>query len=411
MPGGNFLFWAALGYEREVQLLHERQKDLRRTIDKLLTGGDLFRLGVSLVRDALTGIASAQPNQQRKTVPNLLSEPRPSFDSGASAYNWPPAPGKWNDEGRSAEPGELARLFFLLTYEELRIALESLILKARPNPEEKTQIVRAFNELLLFVVRQTWDRAQWADYWLKRVGQVETTDTEPPPKANANLPAFDLSVNSARAYRLPDGSTVLATGATINPVGAFHGLTATGNKAIAGFWGYSGLPLGDLRSLSTQWRNVYGNAGPFAVPPEESKSLTPYFNVLVDFGAGDFRILVMAADGLNDSITSHIGSYTNVANLLTYSWVSTQGVLVVGSPVPGSVPFVSVGASWLENAYRLADLIALRPQAKLVDRFPEDNGFPAGCIMPAVMVCSGDSNNTRKSGKHLVTVAINGATV
>lgn len=410
MSDKDFLFWAGLGLNREMDLLHQKNKRVQQTIDRLILGGDLFRLGVNLVRDALTGIASAEPRDRKSHTPNPLPPKRPVFDSSESKYHWPPSGGNWNADGRADSPGELARAFLMLTYEEPRIVLESLALAKPPDGKAKQQISYAFSELISFIVKQDWNRQVWGEYW-RRIGTVINEIVSPSPGSGASsfTSGSDFSVNAARAYRIPDSSIVMATGGATNPAGAFQG-TAQGNKSIYGLWGFHGMPLGDLKALSVTWRNLHGFTGPFYLPPSDSKSLPPYFNVLVDFG-GFLRVLIMASDGLNPLITNAIGAYSNDSNVLTYSWASIQGVLVVGAPVPGSVPFLSVGGHFLENAYRVSDLMALYPQAKLVDVFPNDNGFPAGCLLPAILVCSGDSNNTERSGKLLKTVQVNGKTL
>lgn len=227
----------------------------------------------------------------------------------------------------------------------------------------------------------------------------------------------DFSVNAAAVDGgFADGSIVLRTGARTNSAGAFHG-GGTGNKSIFGVFGFDGLPMGDLVSVAYTWRNVHGSGGPFFNPPAGPSVLTPYVNVIVDFdplGAHDLRVLVLLDDSLNGLITSVLGSYSNPGglNVLTYAWTSAQDCLIVGS-TPGTIPggvaaHVTVGPAWPERAYRWADLVGANPAAVLVDAFPGDGGLPAGAVIPAILLVSGDSNNTQRSGKRITALSVNG---
>jgi len=138
----------------------------------------------------------------------------------------------------------------------------------------------------------------------------------------------------------------------------------------------------------------------------------------VDFdplGLHDIRLLLLIADSLSGPITAAIGSYSNTANTLTYSWLATQDVLIVASTpgtIPGGVaPHINVGPSWLERSYSFAALVAANPTAVLLDEWPNDGGMPAGVSLPAIVICSGDSGNITKSGKRIHAVVVNGSPV
>jgi hypothetical protein len=227
-----------------------------------------------------------------------------------------------------------------------------------------------------------------------------------------------FSVNAAGVDGLLDGSVVLRTGARVNGAGAFVG-GGTGNKSILGISGFDQLPLGDLESVEYVWSNVDGPGGPFFIPPGGMTVLSPYVNLVVDFdplGLGDIRVLVTNDDSLNAAITAAIGTYVNNgSNVLTYSWDDTMDVLIVNAPptaVPGGVaPNVTVGPLWPENSYSWAALVAANPDAVLVDAYPADGGLPAGAIVPAVLLVSGDSINVTRSGKRLASIKINGVDV
>lgn len=234
-------------------------------------------------------------------------------------------------------------------------------------------------------------------------------------------PTRDFSVNAAAVNGgYSDGSVVLRTGSRTNAAGAYHGGGA-GNKSILGTFGFTGVPISALTSIAYVWTNVTGPGGPFFIPPGGPSVQTPYLNLVVDFdpppaGAGDLRIVVMCDDSLAGAITAAIGTYqNNGSNVLSYAWTAAQDVLIVlapPNPVPGGVaPNVSVGPGWLENSYRWADLVAANPTAVLVDAFPADGGLPAGAVMPAILLVSGDSGNLVKSGKRIQSFNVNGASV
>ena len=240
------------------------------------------------------------------------------------------------------------------------------------------------------------------------------------PAGPAGQCLSDFSVNAAAVDGgFADGSIVLRTGARTNSAGAFHG-GGTGNKSIFGVFGFDGLPMGDLVSVAYTWRNVTGSGGPFFSPPAGPSVLTPYVNVIVDFdplGAHDVRVLVLLDDSLNGLITSVLGSYSNPGglNVLTYAWTSAQDCLIVGS-TPGTIPggvaaHVTVGPAWPERAYRWADLVGANPAAVLVDAFPGDGGLPAGAVVPSILLVSGDSTNTQRSGKRISAMTVNGNSV
>lgn len=234
-----------------------------------------------------------------------------------------------------------------------------------------------------------------------------------------NSRLLDLSVNAARLDRgYPAGAIVLRAGARTNAAGAFNG-GGVGNKAIAGVFGFDGLPLGSLLSLSYTWTSVQGPVGPTWLPPGAASPLVPYVNLVVDFnpaGPSDLRILVVTDSGLGAPISPSIGTYTNDGlNNITHAWSSAQNVLIVNAPpnpVPGGVPpAITVGPSWTQNAYSFAALVAANPTAVLRDAFTGDGGLPAGAITPAVLLVSGDSANVTRSGKRFLAFSVNGSSV
>lgn len=239
-------------------------------------------------------------------------------------------------------------------------------------------------------------------------------------------PFVPLPVNSAGVNGgYQDKSVVLHTGAVANPVGAYNG-GGTGNKAILGVSGFSGLPISALASIAFTWQNELGPGGTQFNPPTGANVTVPYFNLIIDFDptvpGGNIRILSLMDSSLAPVISAAIGNYTNPGglNTLTYSWTSAKDVIIIGSPAnptPGGVvPAVTVGPGTFDNAYSYASLIAANPNAILKDCFTRnvpvspngDGGLPAGAVTPGLLLVSGDSGNTTKSGKKFTSLKING---
>jgi len=259
------------------------------------------------------------------------------------------------------------------------------------------------------------------------VGPAGSTGaTGPAGTGTGNL--VDLSVNNASAD-LGFSAVVLRTGGdgvTPNIVGAFNGGGA-GNKAILGLLGFNGMPISALTSIEYSWTSQLGPTGPFYNPPGTLDPTVPFINLIIDFNpvVGDLRLISLLDSSLTPAIVNVIGTYANPGglNTLIYSWDATMDVLIVNAPpnpTPGGVPpDVSVGPNWPANAYSWAALVAANPAAIFVDAFPAnplffptgDGGSPAGAILPALLLASGDSGNLTKSGKLILDWKINGVPV
>jgi len=238
---------------------------------------------------------------------------------------------------------------------------------------------------------------------------------------------IDFSVSRAAADLFKANQLVLRTGGTAgspNVIGAFNG-GGVGNKSIAGKYGFGGFNISSLQSIEVTWNNLLGLGGPFFNPPTPGTVQTPYLNFIVDFGGGDLRVVLAMADPLNPAISNSIGTYLNPGglNTMVYKWDDTMNVCIVGTPpnpVPGGVvPIVSVGPTFLDNAYSWAALKAANPTAKFVDAFPAntvlfpngDGGLPVGAVLPSILLISGDSGNLSKSSKLVTSYKINGVQV
>lgn len=249
------------------------------------------------------------------------------------------------------------------------------------------------------------------------VGPVIPSVVPGPPGSLSSV--ISLPVNTAAVDGVySDGTVVLRTGSNVNPAGAFTG-GGTGNKAVLGVLGYSGLPIGLLASLEFVWSNVVGPVGPYYIPPGAASPVIPYCNLVVDFnptGPSDVRVLSLMDSGLGGAISAAIGTYINDGlNNIKHSWSGAMDVLIVNAPpnpVPGGVPpSVSVGPSWTQNSYSWAALVAANPTATLIDIFTGDGGLPAGAVTPAILLASGDSGNVTKSGKRFSSLEVNGVPV
>lgn len=255
-----------------------------------------------------------------------------------------------------------------------------------------------------------------------------TGATGPAGAGTGNL--VDLSVNNA-SVDFGFDEVVLRTGGVTgspNVTGAFNG-GGTGNKAILGLRGFNGKPLSALSTVEFSFTSQLGPTGPFYNPPGAISTTVPYVNLIIDFDptvpGGDLRLISLLDSSLTLAIVNVIGTYANPGglNTLIYSWDATMDVLIVNSPpnpTPGGVPpSVTVGPSWPANAYSWSALKAANPNAIFVDAFPAnpvffptgDGGAPAGAILPALLLASGDSGNLTKSGKRIIEWKINGVPV
>ncbi len=231
---------------------------------------------------------------------------------------------------------------------------------------------------------------------------------------------YDLSVNGGRVDAAQSESPVMVTNTTLNPAGGFTG-GGTGNKAILGFKGHSGLPLGQLQTISFEWEVVS--------PIEPGGAFSyPYINLVVELSPGQYKILAIDP---NASGTLNIGTLTTLApNKFRFDHVATADqdyVQVVNAfssqaavpPVP-AMPVVSPpvpiaagsGPSWTGASFRYSDILASFPGARLVDVYTGDGGLPGPpgvpTITPAMMMIVGDSSFRRVRYLRIGEVLFNG---
>ena len=221
----------------------------------------------------------------------------------------------------------------------------------------------------------------------------------------------DLSVNGARVDGLWSGAPVLRTQTDLNNAGAFNG-GGTGNKAILGYTGFSGNGLGTLQSISYRWQELTPEMG---IAPASR----PYVNLVIErdpVGApGDYSIGVTLDAG--NSPLLKLGTFTGLgADQFQYSWnVATDNIQVVNGSagkMPGVPIDASTGAGWPNESYRIQDILATFPNARLVDAASGDGGLPAGsipAITPAIMVIMGDSSFRVMQAKAILETLVNGA--
>jgi len=252
---------------------------------------------------------------------------------------------------------------------------------------------------------------------------------------------YDLSVNEARVENAGSSVPTMITGTTLNAAGAFTG-GGTGNKAILGFKGHSGTPLGNLLSMEWEWE---------LVSPLETVSANlyrfPYVNLVIELSPTVYKILAIDPNqnalfpilnmgtltplGGNTFSFLHVPSadtnYVQVVNL--FSAQVAAGIVpampIVSDPATGLLPVpiaarifvpppppVATG-SWPGYTVRYSDILSVWPLAKLIDVYTADGGLPGPSAVdtptPSVMLSVGDSSFRRQRNVRIRRVLINGS--
>lgn len=212
---------------------------------------------------------------------------------------------------------------------------------------------------------------------------------------------LDLSVNAARVDNQQSESPVLVTGTSLSAAGAYNG-GGTGNRAILGFLGHSGLALSAIASIQFDYEQVSLNTG-----------FVPQVNLVVDTGGGLYHIFVLdpsVADALNTGTVTPIGG--NVKRFLHVTSSNYVQVVNAFTAAPIVSPPVAVAATigplWNQNSFRWADIESNFPSWVTADANSGDGGLPKNAITPAVMLNLGDSGNTTNLVYRISNVLFNG---
>jgi hypothetical protein len=238
---------------------------------------------------------------------------------------------------------------------------------------------------------------------------------------------YDLSVNSARVENAGAAVATMMTGTTLNNVGSFTG-GGTGNKAILGFKGHSGLPLASIQTISWDWENV-------SLPESPQQAfLYPYLNLQVELAPGQLQIFVLDPNNQNPL---NLGTLTSLGpNMWRFAHVATadtnfvQVLNAFNASVPANPPKpahpqvsppvpIAAGnnANWNQASFRWSDILASFPGATLIDAYMGDGGLPGPQLppatfstpTPALLLVSGDSGARTQRTVRIDSVLFNGA--
>jgi len=241
---------------------------------------------------------------------------------------------------------------------------------------------------------------------------------------------YDLSCNEARVENASSAAPNMITGTMLNEVGAFTGSgpapAHTGNKAMLGFKGHSGTPLGALASIVWEWEEV--------APTEPAPVLRfPYLNILLELSPLAYKLLVIDPNlavltpALNLGTLTVTGPNTfkfthtpaadaNFVQVINFASAQLLPAMpVVSPPVP---PAVVAGGS---TSFKYSDILANPPfaGATLIDVYTGDNGLPGpgagpgippkiATPTPAMILCVGDSSFRRQRNLRITSVLLNG---
>jgi hypothetical protein len=231
----------------------------------------------------------------------------------------------------------------------------------------------------------------------------------PPLGTNLLYPhRLDLSVNKANVDNAQSQTPVLTTRTGTNPAGAFNG-GGLGNKAFLGIMGFDSLLLSALASLEFTWDDLSNNV---------ALGLLPYINLIVEYdpvgNPGVYKVFVITAalvpTSANAFTITALGNgrynykYTASNNTIQVVWPGAAGF-------PPVVPVVNNGPSWFDQAFRMSDILAAYPNARLRDASSLDGGMPNATVTPSVLFIIGDSNNLLYNSKLIEQIKLNGAVV
>lgn len=228
----------------------------------------------------------------------------------------------------------------------------------------------------------------------------------------------DHSVNGASAENWRNPSPILRTSTDNNPAGSYTG-GGIGNKAILGHFLDAPLLLSAIVSIEWEQESL--------TPEATGANIIPYGNLIVELdpvgNPGVYSILVFgnAASALN------LGTYTTPAPGVTKvvwtpatnfaSVVVDKGMAILPNP-PGPVfvpvaqgPAQSMPGAWPGHAYRISDILAVYPNARVVNANPADGGMPALTVIAGVLLVLGDSGNKVQNAVQIRNWKLNGAAI
>lgn len=213
----------------------------------------------------------------------------------------------------------------------------------------------------------------------------------------------NLSVNNSTVDNYQGVIPTLRSQTGPNLAGAYNG-GGTGNKPILAFRGYDNLGLGLLTSIEFSWEDLLPDS-----PGVSAVALLPFINLIVDIN-GDGSVIKI----FNMSQTLPPTSDTNftVTNLglnrYNYDFDPLVNTFEVVLGIAGVTPVINNGPSWFQQAFLMADVLAVYPNAKLVDVDSGDGGMPKDVVTPSVVLAMGGSGNVDAGLKIIEEINING---
>lgn len=158
--------------QRRAADTRDRANNANYRITDLINRGELVRLRIPAVMDALVGLGLANPMKLFPDVlPSNVTQQRPDLFSDTRAtieeISWPPKVGTYTDKGLTAEAGELATLFLGFTFEEVRCVVQSLVQAKQPTSAQKVQIYRAINALIAALYNSNLSYEQFVQLWTR----------------------------------------------------------------------------------------------------------------------------------------------------------------------------------------------------------------------------------------------------
>lgn len=190
-----------------------------------------------------------------------------------------------------------------------------------------------------------------------------------------------------------------------NEPGGFQD-TGIGNKALYSYYDYDGILAMDIPTIKMVWENKIGTK-------------EPYIQFLLDLNGDGSNVKICSLDATltsdaptDPSPTGPVNSDFTVADLggdrYQYDFdVSVNSLHVVGPfgiPDPdlvGITPFTGIESSfWFNRNYKMADIVAAYPNAKIINDEKADGGFPAGQpLMGAIIIGLGGSSTVTEEEK------------